>query len=173
MSSPEIKLCVQIRIPNFEIRISLYPCRCLCLGFLQMTRTTPFRRTILQLSHNRFTDARTFMVFYSSNLFVSIRDTSLREIIRRNLHGHSITNQYLDEIHPHLPRDVSKNLVAIIKLHFERCIGQSFRNHSIDFDWLLFCHLEELWTTLSRSLLCPSSRQWCVRSVPKVCHLMS
>jgi hypothetical protein len=33
----------------------------LCFGFLQMTRTTPFRRTILQLSHSRFTDALTFM----------------------------------------------------------------------------------------------------------------
>ena len=38
------------------------PWRCLCLGLLQMTRTTPWRRMILQLSHIRLTEGRTFMV---------------------------------------------------------------------------------------------------------------
>jgi hypothetical protein len=45
-----------------EIRgISSYPCFCLCLVFVQMTRTTPLRRTILQFSQIRLTLARTFM----------------------------------------------------------------------------------------------------------------
>src|SRR5262249_474492 len=38
------------------------PCLCLCFWFGQITRTTPRRRTILHLSHIRFTDARTFMI---------------------------------------------------------------------------------------------------------------
>ena len=38
-----------------------YPCLCLCFWFVQITRTTPRRRTILHLSQIRFTDARTFM----------------------------------------------------------------------------------------------------------------
>lgn len=38
-----------------------YPCFCLWRGFLQTTRTTFLRRTILQLSQMRLTDARTFM----------------------------------------------------------------------------------------------------------------
>jgi hypothetical protein len=39
----------------------LYPCRCLCRGFLQMMRTTPWRLTILQFSQRAFTDGLTFM----------------------------------------------------------------------------------------------------------------
>ena len=38
-----------------------YPCRCLCFEFVQITRTTPRRRTILHLSQIRFTDALTFI----------------------------------------------------------------------------------------------------------------
>ena len=37
-----------------------YPCRCLCLGFSQITRTTPRRLTILHFSQRRFTDGLTF-----------------------------------------------------------------------------------------------------------------
>src|SRR3989442_5756045 len=38
----------------------LYPCRCLCRGFLQMIRTTPRRLTILHCSQRTLTDGRTF-----------------------------------------------------------------------------------------------------------------
>jgi len=39
------------------------PCRCLCLGFAQITITVPWRRMILQLSHRVLTDALTFTGF--------------------------------------------------------------------------------------------------------------
>src|SRR6266566_7856066 len=38
-----------------------YPCLCLWRGSLQMTRTTPLRRTILQLRQIFFTEASTFI----------------------------------------------------------------------------------------------------------------
>ena len=38
-----------------------YPCRCLCLVLVQITRTTPLRRTILQFSQIRRTLVRTFI----------------------------------------------------------------------------------------------------------------
>jgi hypothetical protein len=38
-----------------------YPWRCLCRGSVQITRTTPLRRTILQFSHIRFTELLTFI----------------------------------------------------------------------------------------------------------------
>src|SRR5262245_36907070 len=38
-----------------------YPCRCLCRGFVQRTRTTPSRRIILQFLQIRLIDARTFI----------------------------------------------------------------------------------------------------------------
>gem|GEM_PF-6813099 len=47
------------RIPQTAQR--LYPWRCLCLGFLQMIRTTPLRRTTLQFSQIRFTLDLTFI----------------------------------------------------------------------------------------------------------------
>jgi hypothetical protein len=45
-----------------EMRGMAYPCLCLCLGFWQITRTTPLRRTTLQSSQIRLTDDLTFMV---------------------------------------------------------------------------------------------------------------
>jgi hypothetical protein len=39
-----------------------YPCRCLWRGFLQITSTLPWRRTILHFSHIGLTDGRTFMI---------------------------------------------------------------------------------------------------------------
>jgi|SRR3989344_958044 len=39
----------------------VYPCRCLCLGFLQITATRPLLRTILQSRHIFLTDALTFI----------------------------------------------------------------------------------------------------------------
>jgi hypothetical protein len=47
---------------SLSIRSSLQPCRCLCrASAVQMTRTTPLRRMILQLRQIFFTDASTFM----------------------------------------------------------------------------------------------------------------
>src|SRR5215213_2809436 len=40
----------------------LYPCRCLCRGFWQITSTRPWRRMILHFSHIGLTDGRTFMI---------------------------------------------------------------------------------------------------------------
>src|SRR5689334_21096379 len=43
-------------------RMSIYPCRCLCrASAVQMTHTTPLRRTILQLRQIFLTEASTFI----------------------------------------------------------------------------------------------------------------
>jgi len=52
-------LLMGMSIPS--IRGMAYPWRCLWRLFLQMTRTTPRRLTTRQCSHNRLTDARTFI----------------------------------------------------------------------------------------------------------------
>jgi hypothetical protein len=41
-----------------------YPWRCLCLGLVQMMRTTPLRLTTLHFSHKGLTDALTFMLVF-------------------------------------------------------------------------------------------------------------
>ena len=46
---------------------------CLCLAFVQMTRTTPRRRTTLHLSQIRFTDALTFIDVYAFPTMLSRR----------------------------------------------------------------------------------------------------
>ena len=43
----------------------LYPCRCLCFGFLQIMKIRRERFTTLQLLQIFFTDARTFMPKYT------------------------------------------------------------------------------------------------------------
>jgi hypothetical protein len=48
---------------TIALRSSLFgqPCRCLCRGFWQITRTAPPRRMTLHFSHMGLTDARTFI----------------------------------------------------------------------------------------------------------------
>ena len=47
--------------------LCVYPCRCLCFGFSQITRTAPWRLMTLQCSHRRLTDALTFILVTSSS----------------------------------------------------------------------------------------------------------
>jgi hypothetical protein len=44
------------------MRAATQPCRCLWRGFLQITSTLPWRRTILHFSHIGLTDGLTFMI---------------------------------------------------------------------------------------------------------------
>src|SRR5437667_7377952 len=83
------------------------PWRCLWRGFLQMIRTTPLRRTTLQLSQIRVTEAFTFMAL--PFLFVAVDDAPAGEIVSRELHRDLVPGQDLDEVHPHLARDVGQN----------------------------------------------------------------
>src|SRR5437016_6007563 len=62
------------------------PWRWLCRGFLQMTRTTPDRRTILQFSQRTLTDGRTFTTLLPT-LFEPICDPAASEVLRPVL-GH-------------------------------------------------------------------------------------
>src|SRR5437588_8590806 len=50
-----------------------HPCRCLWRGFLQITRTTFLRFTILQDSQSLFTDGRTFIFFHETKTARHIR----------------------------------------------------------------------------------------------------
>jgi hypothetical protein len=78
MKAPEVQLPIadfQLPIsrptplPSFGNRKSAicYPCFCLCLVFVQITRTMPLRRTILQFSQIRRTLLRTFIAVHLSN----------------------------------------------------------------------------------------------------------
>src|SRR5947207_5056409 len=75
MSTPEIRGILLVLCPWSVVRCQLsksvttdhgqlttdYPCFCLCLVLVQITRTIPLRRTILQFSQIRRTLALTFI----------------------------------------------------------------------------------------------------------------
>src|SRR2546422_7517011 len=104
----------------------VYPCRCLCRGFLQMMRVTPRRLTTLQCSQRAFTDGFTFIVPSSLRLpferrlcrrnppggglgggrrgplpsFEPVRDAAPRQVVGRQLDLHPVTREDADEVHP-------------------------------------------------------------------------
>jgi hypothetical protein len=59
-------------IGAWDLVILRYPCLCLCLGFSQITRMTPFRFTILHLSQIFLTDALTFTVYFSRKIILPL-----------------------------------------------------------------------------------------------------
>jgi hypothetical protein len=76
-----------------------------------MTRTTPLRRITLQFSHNFLTEARTFI----GKSFLSVRDTSLRKVVRGHFHDDLISGQDTDKIQAHLAGNMSKDAMAVGK----------------------------------------------------------
>src|SRR5688500_16477422 len=109
----------------------VYPCLCLCLGFTQITRTTPLRWMTLHLSHIFFTDARTFIAVTSifRSLLVPVCNSTAIEIVRRKLYQNSVAWKNANKMLAHFPRDVRKHLVlAVLQLDFEHSVWQSLQH---------------------------------------------
>jgi len=133
---------------TFEI----YPCLCLCLGFSQITRITPFRFTILHLSQIFLTDALTFTASTSitqklcpephmvQGLFLPKNNSPPREIIGGEFHCHLISWEDFDEVHSHLSRNMGQHLVAVFQLYSEHRIGKGFQNLPFHLDRILLWH---------------------------------
>lgn len=71
---------------------------------------------------------------------MSVGDTSLRKVIYRNINCHSVTRKDLDEVHPHLTGDMRQNLMVILQLHLEHCVGQRLNNNTFSGYCIVFCH---------------------------------
>src|SRR6266446_4650512 len=89
VSDASMRLSAGISTPsnlgiNLEVDLAGrgHPWRCLWRGFLQITRTTFLRFTILQLAQSLFTDGRTFIIHETENAETSPRRHFWRNVIR-------------------------------------------------------------------------------------------
>jgi len=138
------------------------PCRCLCRGFLQTTRTTFFLLIILQLSQSRFTEGRTFIQIrpqgtkkrsprrYPSQerfsfkipLLLSEGDSAFRQVVRGHLYHNFISWQDPNEMQPHFSGDMRQNPMSIGQLDPKHRIGQQLDYLALNFDDVFARHVK-------------------------------
>jgi hypothetical protein len=75
-------------------------------------------------------------------LFVSERNSSLCQIIRRDFNLDPVAEKDMDEVHPHLAGNVAKEDVAVLQLHAEHGVGKGFDDYTILLDSYLFGHVK-------------------------------
>src|SRR4029453_11735598 len=114
------------------------PWRCLWRGSVQMTRTTPLRRMILQLRQIFFTDANTFILSLSS--LRAEDDPRARQVVRRQLDRHLVAREDLDVVHPHLSRYVSQHDVVVLELHAKCRVRQHLDHLALHLDRVFLRH---------------------------------
>src|SRR5262245_50600792 len=129
--------------------IDRYPCRCLCLGLVQMTITVPWRRMTLQLSQRALMEALTFNV---SSWFVrgrprgtvsslqAVCDPTARQVVGRELYSDAVAGQDPDEVHPELPGDMRQHAVPVFQLDGEHRVGQRLDDRTFHLDRISFRH---------------------------------
>src|SRR4029078_13133452 len=110
------------------------PWRCLWRGSVQITRTTPLRRMILQLRHIFLTDAATFMSSLFPGSLGAEDDPRARQVVRRQLDRHLVAREDADVVHPHLSRDVAEHDVAVLQLDAKRGVGQVLEDLALHLD---------------------------------------
>ena len=115
----------------------LQPCLCLCLGFSQMTITTPLRFITLHFSHLGFTEAFTFT---KNPLSESVGNPPPCEIIGGEFHQHPVSKKDPYEVQSNLSRYVGKHPIAVRKLDTEHGIGQGLYYYSLNLYSLFLGH---------------------------------
>src|SRR5260370_40467550 len=113
------------------LAVRVFPIRqpwlCLCLGWAQMTMTRPCRRMIRHLLQIFLTLGLTFTVLSPlclGSLLVPVHDPPATEVVGAELYDYPVVRQDADVVHPHLPADVSENLVPVVQLHPEEGVRQ-------------------------------------------------
>src|SRR5699024_1339948 len=65
---------------------------------------------------------------------VSEDDPAAGEVIGRQLHHHPVLREDPDVVLPHLATDVGEDLVSVLQLNAERCVGQGFDHPPLELD---------------------------------------
>ena len=106
------------------------PCLCLCFALVQMTRTTPRRRTTLHLSQIRLTDALTFMLSYAFRLCLP-DDPATCPVSGRQLHNHSITDEQPHEVPLDVAGRMRRDPMLSLDLHLVEATRQLCENDTL------------------------------------------
>src|SRR6478672_12031323 len=140
MFTPAIRAMINLYL-SFAPSPAGQPCRCLCrASAVQMTRTTPCRRTILQLRQIFFTEASTFISPPDQSSLRPESDPRAGQVVRRQLDGDLVARQVLDVVHGHLSGYVRKHDVTVFELYAERRVRQHFRHLALHRNRLFLRH---------------------------------
>src|SRR3954468_12707523 len=71
-------------------------------------------------------------------LLVAVDDPAASEVVRRELHHHTVLGEDPDVVLTHLAADVSENLVAVAELHPEHRVRESLDDGALDLDHAFF-----------------------------------
>jgi hypothetical protein len=63
-------------------------------------------------------------------LALAVSDAAFRKIVRRKLHCHAVTWDYSDEMLPHLPGNMSYNLMSVFKLYSKLSPWKGLDDHA-------------------------------------------
>jgi hypothetical protein len=63
---------------------------------------------------------------------VSIQNPPTRQVVRRQLHQHTVSREDLDVMHTDLPRNVSQQLMAAVKTNLEHGVGKILHHNTLN-----------------------------------------
>src|SRR5579864_722554 len=71
-------------------------------------------------------------------LLVPVHDPTAGQVVGAKLHDHAVVGQDADVVHPHLPADMSENLMPVVQFHAEEGIRERLDNRAFDLDGAVF-----------------------------------
>src|SRR5687767_5561130 len=71
-----------------------------------------------------------------SALAVAVDDASAVEVVRRELDLHSVAEEDLDAVAPHLPGGIAERLVSVVELDSEHSIAEGFDDLALQLEFL-------------------------------------
>src|ERR1044071_6047128 len=101
---------------------------------------TPLRRTILQCSQSRLTDARTFMT-QNLSLILLDADATLRKVVRRQFHRDFVTHPDADRLRSCPAAHMGQQLMPVRQFDPEQGLFQDFHYRTFNFDGIRSRHV--------------------------------
>ena len=83
-----------------------------------------------------------FHLFCAANslFLLAVRNPAAGQVVGRHFQLHAVSQQNADVIAPHLPGEVSQNLMAVIQLDLELSCRQRLNHSAFHLDLFFFSH---------------------------------